>query len=154
MRAKFGFLVGLSSLFLFSTFAEAKTIQQIFDSTIQKLAGRWDYTGYATFPGCSEKVQGILVIDLNGHVMFQETDSRTCSSKHLTWYFSNSGSGGETLKIGSGGKIEIVQAIQSRFGIQPVEIFHPRVHSNRIIFLSAPLLGIPKSSFNAVAIHQ
>lgn len=154
MRAKSGFLLVLSSLFLFSACVEIKTSQQISNSELKKLTGQWNYRGYAISPGCIETVQGRFLISLDGTVRFMENDIGSCPSRSLRWNFPNSGTGGVAIIPGPGGKIFIGQAIRTQSGIQPVQMVPVRGQHNRIMSLYAPLPGIPYSSFNAIAVHQ
>lgn len=154
MRAKPGFILALSFLFAFSACAEIKTSQQISNEELKKLAGQWDYIGYATSPGCIEKVRGKFVISLDGTVRFAENDIGSCPSKSLRWNFPNSGAGGVAIISGPRGKLIIGQAIQTRFGIQAVNMIPVPGNNGRVFHLFAPLTGIPYSSFNAVAVQE
>ncbi len=154
MKSRAGFLVLLSSLFLFSACAEVKTSQQISNAELKKLAGQWDYTGYATSPGCIEKVRGKFVISLNGSVRFIENDIGTCPTKSLIWNFLSSGGGGVAIILGPRGEPVIGQAIQTRFGLQSVNMIPIPGKNDRAFYLVAPIPGIPYSSFNAIAVQK
>lgn len=121
---------------------------------MKNLAGQWVYSGYATSPGCIETVHGILFISPNGNAQFKETDIGKCPRQNLAWNLQSTGTGGTSVIIGPEGKIAITQGIQTRFGIQPVQMVPVLGQHDRIMSLYAPLPGIPYSSFNATAVHQ
>ncbi len=154
MRSKAGFLVILSSLVLFSACAEIKTSRQISNSELKKIAGKWDYRGYATSPGCNETVQGKFIISLDGTVRFMENDIGSCPSRSLRWNLPISGGGGVAIIPGPGGEIFIGQALQTQFGIQSVTMLPVPHNQGRVFHLVAPLPGIPFSSFNAIAVRE
>lgn len=154
MKSKAGFFFVLSCLFFFSACAEVKTSQQISNSELKKLAGQWDYSGYATSPGCIETVRGKFIISLDGSVQFLENDKGICPLKSLSWNLPNSGSGGIAIVLGQDGKIFIGQAIQTPNGVQPVNMIPVPGTHGRDFSLYAPIPGIPNSSFNAIAVRE
>ncbi len=154
MKKKIEFFTVLSVLFLFSACAEVRTNQQISNSELKKLVGQWDYRGYATSPGCIEKVRGKFIISLDGSVRFLEKEIGSCPPKNLQWNLLGSGGGGVAIILDPRGKPIIAQAIQTRFGIQAVNMIPVPGNKGRVYHLFAPLPGIPFSSFNAIAVQE
>ena len=78
MNRKAGFLVLLSSLFLFSACAEVETNPMVVQQVPKEMIGKWAYIGSIAVPGCDGVVNGMMNIEKNGTVSFVEGKSAVC----------------------------------------------------------------------------
>ena len=149
MRKKAGFLVILSSLFLFSACAEVETNSMTVQKTPPMVVGQWAYVGSVSLPGCDGVVNGVMSIAKNGTVNFVEGDSSVCSRNY--WSITTHSGNGTMGIIKPESNSEILQVIFTPKGPQAIKIIpisgqkHPRM----IRLLSVFSGGI----FKAVAIH-
>ena len=149
MRSKAGFLIVLSSLFLFSACAQVNSNIRVFNKTMNKLSGQWVYTGFANIQGCSGVVNGVMEIQQNGFVHFIEGKVSPCLTGGYQW-FTNEGRGTVTI-LTKNNKFFIGEAINTPTGIQSVSMaFIPGQKHPRFLRFYAPL---PGGMFKAIAIH-
>jgi len=99
MRTKVGFLILLSSLFLFSACAEVETNPMVVQQVPKEMIGKWAYIGSIAVPGCDGVVNGVMTIERNGVVSFVEGKDSVCPGNFWTSWSMMTNSGIGSMKI-------------------------------------------------------